>query len=447
MRSLCFRCDWEGEAAGSTCPRCRAPLFHPAPPRPPRRAAAPKRCAIPTTHRSGRRGAGVEADPEPNLDVRVPTSVRAVVWTVVAIVGAVAVALAGGTERGRGSRSPFTAAGPSGIVVYAASDGAGAARLWLWHVATDEVTRGPAVPEPLELVSVGSPASGRIAFTSRAPGGTTEVAILDSLGPGARPRVVGRGDLVAWADDGDTAILVRRGPLEGTCRRRVSIAAVHPDTRGGERVLDDAICGKVLAVARTSLGYALTIARRWSADVVDADLIGAGYRDAGLLLADHRLIGVAPDGEMLVTSVAGMRPSADGTGWPSGPVSSFRQFGGRPVPYTAGRDRLRVDRILAYAPGSTRALALGGLASGELDGLWELPLQPSGEADRQARFVGAASGPVAATYGADGTGYVVIGGRIWTIRAHRLVFARSPVGAAVPDGPLVWLPWEPPREA
>lgn len=447
MSSVCLRCDWEGEAGGSECPRCRAPLFQPARPRPPQHAAAPQRGAIRATDGSLPRGTGVEAHPEATVDVRAPTSVRAVVWTVVVIVGAVAVALAGGSHRDRGTRSSSTDAGPSGIVVYAASDGAGAARLWLWHVASGEVTRGPAVPEPLELVSLGSPDSGRVAFTSRAPDDSTEVAVLESLGPGARPRFVGRADLVALAHDDGTAILVRRGPPEGTCRRRVSIVAVHPDTGGGERVLDDEVCGEVLAVARTSLGYALTIARRRSADVVDADLIGAGYADAGLLLADHRLIGVAPDGEMLVTSVAGVPPSAHEAGWPSGPLSSFRQFGGRPVPYTAGGEPLRVDRILAYGSGPSRALVVGGLASGELDGLWELPLRASSDADRQARFVGAASEPIAATYGADGTGYVVTGGRIWTIRAHRLVFVESPVGAAMPDGPLVWLPREPPREA
>jgi hypothetical protein len=142
--------------------------------------------------------------------------------------------------------------------VYSVSDGSGAARLWLWHLGTDEVRQGPLLREPLDLVSVRSPGYGWLAFTSDLGNGIEEAAVFDSFAPHAEADPIGSGDLISWARDGGTAILVKRGPLLDGCRRRVRIVAVNVDREGGESVLDDTICGDVLSVGRTSLGYFVT---------------------------------------------------------------------------------------------------------------------------------------------------------------------------------------------
>jgi hypothetical protein len=376
---------------------------------------------------------------------RAPTSVRAALAIALVTFAAIAVTItAGGPQPGRLDPVPMPSSveAAGGILVYSASDGSGAARLWLWHLPTGEVTEGPLIREPLDLVNVRSSGYGWLAFTSDRGNGIEEAAVLDSLAPDAEAAPIGSGDIVAWAREGGTAILVERGPLLGGCRRRVKIVAVNVDREGGESVLDDTICGDVLSVGRTSLGYFVTTERRGVAAVVAADVVGAGYDDAGLLLADHGLIAIAPSGEMLVTPSAeflhrsGEEPPIAGEAW------YFRQFGGPAVPYLVDGSPLRVDRVLAYGPGSVQALVIGRLP-GEDPGLWELPLGVAGEGPRTARFVGVVSGSTDASYAADGTAFVVTGGRLWEVRDHRMEPLELPVGSPAPTGPLAWIVREP----
>ena len=337
---------------------------------------------------------------------------------------------------------PSSVEATGGILVYSSSDGSGAARLWLWHLPDGEVTEGPLIREPLDLVNVRSPGYGWLAFTADLGNGVEEAAVLDSLAPDAEAAPIGSGHIVAWGREGGTAILVERGPVLGGCRRRVRIVAVNVDREGGESVLDDTICGDVLSVGRTSLGYFVTTERRGAADVVAADVVGAGYDDAGLLLADHGLIAIAPSGEMLVTPSAEFlhrtgedRPIA-GEAW------YFRQFGGRAVPYLVDGSPLHVDRVLAYSPVPAQTLVIGRLP-GEDPGLWELPLGPGGDGPRTARSVGVVRGSTDAAYAADGTAFVVTGGRLWEVRDHRMEPLDLPEGSPAPTGPVAWIVREP----
>jgi hypothetical protein len=376
---------------------------------------------------------------------RAPTSVRAALAIALVTFAAIAVTItAGGPQPGRldAEPTPSSVGATGGILVYSASDGSGAARLWLWQPPNGYVTEGPLIREPLDLVNVRSPGYGWLAFTSDLGNGVEEAAVLDSLAPDAEVAPIGSGDIVAWAREGGTAILVERGPLLGGCRRRVKIVAVNVDREGGESVLDDTICGDVLSVGRTSLGYFVTTERRGVADVVAADVVGAGYDDAGLLLADHGLIAIAPSGEMLVTPSAeflhraGEDPPIAGEAW------YFRQFGGRPVPYLVDGSPLRVERVLAYSPGSVQALVIGRLP-GEDPGLWELPLGVAGAGPKTARSVGVVMGSTDASYAADGTAFVVTGGRLWEVRDHRMEPLDLPEGSPAPTGPLAWIVREP----
>ena len=441
MSAVCLRCDWKGEDEGPSCPRCDAPLYHQVMPEITRPAAAPppEPSRIQTPDRSA------EGEERPFAAPRAPTSLRAVLAIVVVIFVVIAAAIsADGPDRQHRAVAPSPSAGASdeGIIVYAAADGSGAARLWLWHLPDGDVTQGPLIREPFELVTVRSPGYGWVAFTAELGNGVREVSLLDSLDPDAMAEPVGRGDLVAWAREGGTAILLNRGPLHDSCRRRVTIEAVNLDIAGGESVLDATICGDVLAVGRTSLGYFLTATHPSGADVVGANVVGAGYEDAGVLLPDHGAIAIAPSGEMLVTRSSEFLPVADRPSPIAGDAWSFRQFGGRPEPYLVEGSPLRVDRVLAFAPESSRVLVIGGLP-GEDPGLWELPMGRTGGGVRVPRFVGVVEGSTAATYAADGTAFVVTGGRVWAVRRHRMEPLALPDGAATPSGPLVWIVREP----
>ena len=442
MTAICLRCDWEGAGPGTTCPRCGAPLYRPVTSSEPRAAVASRTEEAPVAARTQ---GGPKEEERELRPVRAPTSVRAAALIALVAFTAIAVTItAGGSDRRErvAASTPSPAEATGGILVYSVSDDSGAARLWLWHLQTGKVAKGPLIREPSELVTVRSPGYGWLAFSSDVGNGIEEAAVLDSFAPDAKPDRIGDGDIVAWGREGGTAILVKRGTALGGCRR-LRIVAVNVDVAGGESVLDDTICGDVLSVGRTSLGYFVTTERRSVADVVEAtDVVGAGYQDAGVLLADHGTIAIAPSGEMLVTPSSEFLPGSGEEAAIAGAASYFRQFGGRPVPYLVEGSPLRVDRVLAFAPGSVQALAIGRVP-GEDGGLWELPLRAGADGPRTPRFVGTATGHTAAAYAADGTAFVATAGRLWEVRDHRLEPLDLPEGSPAPSGPLAWIVREP----
>jgi len=342
--------------------------------------------------------------------------------------------------------SPVPRGGPTGILVYAMADGGGSARLWRWNLASGEVKKGPLIPDPVELVNVRSPSFGWLGITSHRGRGMLEASVLDSLEVGAEPERLGRGTIVTWARQGETALLVDRGPPSDGCRRTVSVSAAHVDRPGRERVLRETLCGDILSVGRTSIGHFLTRLGPGGVDVV-----GAGYNDAGLLLRDHGLIAVSPGGDMLVTPSADLLPTdptaaEDGVGRPrhrvTGRVSLYAQFRGPPVPYLVEGAPLRVDEVLAYGPGAQVALVVGRVGDGP-PGLWELPLLTVGDALSPPRLVGSADGFTFAAYTNDGSAYVATGGSLYILREHVLKWLDGPEGAPTPAGPLAWIVQEP----
>lgn len=453
MTATCFRCDWVGDTDGAACPRCGAPLYRPAPRDSGRRAAARSESgADPDSPAAGSGPAGSDQDRAASEGRPVATSARAVFAVVGTAFFVIAVLLSQGIperEPRRVAPSPSSRGGPTGFLVYAVPDGAGSARLWRWDLVTDEVREGPLIPAPLQLVNVRSPSYGWLGVTSDVGEGSVEASVLDSVEVGAEVEALGRGTIVTWARQGETALLVQRGPLLDGCRRRVSVVAVHVDRPGVERVFDATICGDVLSVGRTTVGHFLTMRGRDGIHVV-----GAGYSDAGILLRHHGLIAVSPGGDMLVTPSADLVPAdlaprrgaGAGRDVPLAPVagrvSFLAQFSGPPVPYLVDGARLRVDEVLSYGPGATTALVLGR-AGDEPHGLWELPLDEPGNSSTAPRSVGAVDGFTAATYANDGTAYVVTGGRLWLLRNHRLTPLDVPDGAPTPAGPLAWVVQEP----
>lgn len=334
-----------------------------------------------------------------------------------------------------------------GRLIYAVSTGDGTSRLWRWDLRTDRVAKGPFVRAPLAIVNVRSTAHGWLGITSDAGDGVRVASFLGSLLPGTTPEAIGRGDLVTWTDRGTTVLVVEHGPVLDRCHRVVEVAAVQVDAPGRERVLHDAICGDVVSVGRTSLGYFLTILGDDRADVV-----GAGYRDAGILLRDHGMIDISPGGHMLVTPASEFLPGDASSGPPdpapvrvSGAAFRYRLFGGRPVGLLVGADALRILRVLAYSDGSASALVVGRTGRDDA-ALWEVPLSTIGDDPPVPRFVIEVAGSTHAAYANDGTAFVLTGGRLWQLGDHRLTEVEVPDGAPAPDGPIAWILREPTSE-
>ena len=441
MTATCFRCDWSGDTVAANCPRCGAPLYRPAPPGRERRAA-PKDAQ--------REGGPLTEDPAPSETPPVTTSPRSV-FAVVGVVFLVILVLLSQGSLDPGPRrvdsSPVPRGEPTGILVYAIAEGGGSARLWRWDLVSGEVRKGPLIPDPVELVNVRSSSFGWLGITSDLGQGVLEASVLDSLEVGAEPERLGRGTIVTWARQGETALLVHRGPPSDGCRRTVSVSAAHVDRRGRERVLRETFCGDILSVGRTSIGHFFT---RFGSGGVD--VVGAGYSDAGVLLPDHGLIAVSPGGNMIVTPGADL-PSTDparaegGTGRVppirvTGRASLYDQFRGPPVPYLVGGVPFRVKKVLAYGPGASVALVVGRVGD-DRPGLWELPLLVSGDGPIQPRKVGSDGGSTFAAYANDGTAYVATGGWLYVLRDHVLRLLQAPEGAPTPAGPLAWIVQEP----
>jgi hypothetical protein len=451
VTATCLRCDWVGDSASVSCPECGAPLYRAASLERRRRTAA--RPATPA------RGAGPEDPPpreggplaedrgpsEPRPVTTSPRSVFAGVGTVLLVILVLLAQGSSGLGPRRVDSSSAPRGGPGGILVYAVADGRGSARLWRWNLVSGEVKRGPLIPAPVEVVNVGSPSFGWLGITSDLGRGVLKASVLDSLEVEAEPERLGRGTIVTW--EGETALLVDRGPQRDGCRRTVAVSAAYVDRPGRERILREVFCGDVLSVGRTGVGHFITRLGPGGVDVV-----GAGYRDAGVLLADHGLIAVSPGGDMIVTPSADL-PSTDPAPVDgatrhvspirvAGRASLLDQFRGPPVPYLVRGAPLRVDEVLAYGPGASVALVVGRVGDGS-PGLWELPLILSGDASIQPRLVGSDGGFTFAAYANDGTAYVATGGSVFILRHHVLEVLDGPEGAPTPAGPLAWIEREP----
>jgi len=454
VTATCLRCDWSGDTAAATCPDCGVPLYRLVSPGRERRAApghaTPPRMAAPDDA-TPREGGRLREDPAPSETRPVTTSPRSVFAVVGAVFLVILVLLSQGPPDPGPSRvdsSPVPRRGPTGILVYAMAEGGGSARLLRWDLVSGEVRKGPLIPDPVELVNVRSSSFGWLGITSDLGQGVLEASVLDSLEVGAEPERLGRGTIVTWARQGETALLVDRRPPSDGCRRTVSVSAAHVDRPGREPVLRETLCGDVLSVGRTSIGHFFTRLGPGGVDVV-----GVGYRDAGILLPDHGMIAVSPGGDMIVTPSADLpsidpAPAEGGTGHRVPPIrvtgraSLYTQFRGRPVPYLVSGVPLRVYKVLAYGPGASVALVVGRVGD-DRPGLWELPLLASGDGSIQPRKVGSDGGYTFAAYANDGTAYVATGGWLYVLRDHVLRLLLVPEGAPTPAGPLAWIAQEP----
>lgn len=379
----------------------------------------------------------------------VPSNPRTILLIAGAVLTVIVLLWRGGVETGaeRVAGSAETPQETGGRLIYGVPRGDGTARLWRWDLSTDRVTRGPLIRSPLVLVNVRSTADGWLGITADAGNGIRQAFVLDSLESSASPRAIGRGNIVEWTNRGATVLLVGHGRLLDDCHRLVSVAAVNVASGASEGVVRDAVCGDVVSVGRTSLGYFFTIIGE-----TGADLVGVGYRDAGALLRDHGMIDISPDGRMLVTPASEFLPEEASSDRSlaspihvSGVASRYRLFGGRPDELLVDAQPLRIQRVLAYSAGGERTLVIGRRGR-DTAALWEVPLGIVGMDPQTPRFVVEVSGSTHAAYAGDGTAFVLTGGRLWHLRDHRLTALAVPEGAPEIAGPFAWIVREPASE-
>jgi hypothetical protein len=358
------------------------------------------------------------------------------------IAGVVIAALAFGWIRSNTPSVPTAGVALSGTLVYAVDDRRGWSRLWTWDLATGEVRPGPEVREPLELVNADGAEAGLVGVTSRAPDGDLVGSLLRSLSPGSRATPLARGDLVSWGAQGTAVVSVKRGPIDGPCRRHLAIVTKTITPAIEERQFNETSCGDILSAGRDANTTYFTIERD---DHVDIRY--AGYGRTHPVLRDFALLSVSPASDLLVIpseelSLRTLVPLPVRAAEDPAPRAVFgtalfyRGLSPRPKPYGIGSERLWIDRVLTWSRDSTSALIAGHL--GVRIGIFEIRTGP-GRHTAPPNYVGPIEGLTSATFADHHVGFVVTGGTISTYLDGRLTTLPIPDGAPAPDGPIVWV--------
>jgi hypothetical protein len=421
---VCLRCDWSGETTEASCPTCGAPLYSSTP-----RQPVPHAPASAPPSPTGRTPEPPGQDEEPPAGPA-SSSRRSRIITACVVLGALTLAVVVFSRLQRSTPSePRSAPHLTGTLVYAANDGYGSTRLWNWDLARNVVTPGPHVRDTVALVNASGAQRGWVGVTSRVRGRVVG-SVLRSLDPKARATPLVSGDLVSWAQHGDSVVSLRRGSPTG-CHRHITIVAreLVPSVRDVE--VDRSFCGDVLSLGRGAASTFFTIRRAGSTDIVFA-----GYRTLHLVLARHTLVGVSGVSDLLVMPAAGFASITEGEATAAPGTSLFFNGLDAPIRYGIGAERMRVDRILAWTPDSRTALVQGSL--GATSGLFELDAGP-GEGLRAPRSVGSVPNVVGATFTDDGTAILDTPEGFRTLSPGGLRDLPLPPSAPSPVGPLVWI--------
>lgn len=434
--TVCLRCEWTGKAERSNCPRCGVPLFRPASEfqqpaatslgslrRPEPTEAVATELNRPTEGRPGKPGVRpAETDPSlprPADDSCVP---RGRLWRTSGALAGAALFLVGVWLRSDAlqpiptpSRSPRA----SGRLVYAADLGPRLQRLWMLNLASGNLTRGPRIPKASELLAGWG--ESWIAFTSEDPDGTRVAYILQGVGPKDRPHRIAAGDVVAWDPTGVKVVAARRGSGMGVCGQAVAVTVVGAGPWGRDRVFPlQTLCRNVL-----SIGPAGALIYYTQASGGRANVFLVGFSASRWALRGYTLLSASPSGSLLLTGKE-----------KGGPTELYRPGMGPPTPVGDGGRQLRVGRVLAWSPEGTKALVAGEL--GERRGPLLIQAAPDGGVPRLLALIdGEAAG---GAFDASDTAYLVVGGRLFVVRASQPVPVPLPIGAPRPAGPIAWLP-------
>lgn len=439
---LCLRCDWSDATRAKACPRCGTTLYRAAPPR---TATHPSPETAARSRRFRAEGRHVRERP-PRRPVLPEWARGGAGMAAVLVVAVTAVVVIGGHTPSAfpGPESPSAssssaAPGLDGVLIYTAPEGPSHDRLWVWDLAAGSVHRGPLLPKVLSLVNAyRSPDAWLGAAVEHGEG---EQALLVRLwGASDRPDVVATGDRVAWGPGGlDVTAASIVG--NGTCGP-LAVRTVMPAFTLSRNARAGRVCGAVRTVGRGSASGAPYV-----------DVLGGGtssiFQVDGSrrqpVLADHVLLGVSPNDDLLVEPFSCIGPGAGPT------TSSCPGMGTLRTSAQPPRARLRLPKggpflmesLAAWSSDGRSAYVVGTLH--DIHGVYVVHLSDAG-LPSTPRLVWQSLAP-------DERVALTDSGRVILAR-DGIVSLMSPSGPAVldrpggptPQGPIVWmrsLPYSP----
>ncbi|HEX6131438.1 MAG TPA: hypothetical protein VF044_06875 [Actinomycetota bacterium] len=385
-----------------------------------------------------------------------PPSRAGAVGSAVAVVAALAtiavLAVRPAPDVPSASPSPGPSPRLTGTLVFARLGTSDLLQLWRWDLATGRVGPGPVVRRPVELVNASAARPGWVGLTWRLSDGRLRAGVLRSLDVAASPATLITGDLVSWGARGGRVSAARRGPRSG-CERDVRVLGTQLRPRLREQAFRVRVCGDVLSLGRAGAVTYATVLDRGRLAI--GYVAGEGFRR---VLDGHVLASVSWASDMLVRPAkvadAGA-PAASGGGGPArssvvvddrlgyAQATSDVVGGYGASPYRLGGEPFRTARVLAWAPNSFEALAIGRADDG-VRGIYVLDTLPS-DGLSSPRRVATADGPTWATYTGDGVAIVFTGGDVLAIDGAAVVPVEVPLGSPLPDGPVTWIPGTTPQ--
>lgn len=444
IEKVCLRCDWEGETRGPDCPSCGTRLWVP------RRAGEPRgrRWRGPSLRRQRRpRGPRAQAEafapevepapapslpshpdairePEPEV-VSAPGSRRDRRRAVIAVLVVAAVAVAAAIAVREGTPVPVdpVARGIGGRLLYAITDDADPSfhRIWIWDMTAGTYTRGPRLPEPIQLFSAANIGpDGVTSISLRGDGVSAD--LLRFLGPTDQAVSVLEGDRVAWAPRGAFALAASVLPR---CEA-IEVRRWSPLT-GRERN-DRLPCSDLVGVAATDLATYVAVTDGGPPVIHRVTDFGMGELARGFLP-------VGGSGSDLLMVAAGGPNDAD-----VGPtlyVSSGSPGPPGPLPFGVGGERFAFEALLAPSTGLLGDLVLGSYAG--VRGIYRIDSYPRAAAP-PALVMGTAAGTVGATSTRDGVVIANLDGRLVAIRNGVVSELTLPENAPATGSVLLWLP-------
>ena len=326
------------------------------------------------------------------------------------------------------SPAPDTArpTGLRGTLVYAADD-EGAVRLFLWNLETGEVSEGPEVPPPLELVDAFESAPGTVGLIWSTDTGQ-RAGVLRHLGARDTWTPAVEGDLVAWAPGGRFVSAVTVDAAGTGCRVVVQTFEVASADLVGESSERES-CGSLVALVRSRSDPYVTVR---DGEIATTRPLGA---PAIPTLNGWVPVGVSPLGSFLILPDRGLPGSgARWLAWFSRGVGSP----GEPIAFGVGEAHLSFERLLGWSPGGRGAYILGSYRGAR--GVYLVAVD-SGDSGRPPVQVAPVDEPfdVRVTETAAGTAIVAIDDGFYRVSDLELVPLPLPVGAPAPAGPILWL--------
>ncbi|HEY7478142.1 MAG TPA: hypothetical protein VIB62_07885 [Actinomycetota bacterium] len=180
-------------------------------------------------------------------------------------------------------------AGLQGILVYTDADvQSGRARLWAWNLETGEISEGPEVDTPVQLVDAFEAGPGWVALASGDRDGM-RASSLDTFATDRQETTVLDGDLVTWGPFGEEAAAVTIDE-DDVCELRAVAVSADVESR-----TEPFPCGHVDAIARSSAKTFLGFSSAGHSEIVST------LEDGGVVheIDDARLVSVSETGRIL----------------------------------------------------------------------------------------------------------------------------------------------------